>query len=346
MNIPFPVDNELDGYINLLTEDKRAGRLHVNLRYLLAFLPEPDYRSGMPADYPQELSEDISILLRLLEIAALERNNSSLLLHGMHTDLQKVVHFLVTSIRPQKIFLLPHPPMPDETTPFTELIIVMPDSSQKPYSSLEQVIDLGCIHNRQVHSIVLRTADLNKKIADGDLYYCTVCNLQRLVYDDGKTTLPEVPVSQLKAMQEKARAVFAAGYAKAAGFLDAASLQQHPPVAAFMLQQVAELTYRTTTLALTGFDPRSHSFEALRKHARRCAPELNSILPADGPNDEKMLQILESAYLNARYNDSFHITPEILLMLTERVTYLHQRSRFIFEHQLQTLFIGSLGQET
>lgn len=342
-DIPDFSNPELYRFLRLLTEDERAGRLHFNLRYLLAYLPEPDYRSGMPAEYPAELPEDISILLTLLDMAARDpaaaaQLRGAVLQAGARQSLDTLIRFLITTIRPEKIFLLSHPLKDQEAPPYTELILVMPDNSPRPFSSIEQVIDIGCIHNHQVHSTILLSADLNRKILEGDLYYGSVCSKSRMVYDDGKILLPSLPLKQLNTMYEKAIAVFTTGHMRAAGFLEAAAHQQRQELVAFMLQQSAELTYRTVTLALTGFDPRSHSFDVLKKHLRRCAPELIDMLPVNTPQDEKLMQLLESAYLNARYKDSYLITPEELYLLKERVEKLHTRARIIFEQQVETLY--------
>lgn len=64
-----------------------------------------------------------------------------------------------------------------------------------------------------------------------------------------------------------------------------------------MLQQATELTFRAVALSLYGVERRTHSTKSLKKLNRRLAPQFNGIIPADTEEEERLLKVLEDAYL-------------------------------------------------
>ncbi len=105
----------------------------------------------------------------------------------------------------------------------------------------------------------------------------------------------------------------------------------------FMLQQATETTFRTTAIALYGSERRTHSIRSLKRFNHRLAPQLNEIFPGDAPDEERLLQLLEDAYLEARYNPHYHISEQDLHLVSSRVSRLLELAEAVFEERMTAI---------
>src|SRR3546814_16603265 len=109
--------------------------------------------------------------------------------------------------------------------------------------------------------------------------------------------------TKLTAIRRKAEDEFLAGFEKAAAFLDGATffLERHAQeLAAFMLHQATEATYRTVIHVLNGIEKKTHCIRSLTKHYRRFAPQLSAFFPADNWQEAHLLKLLQDEYLATR----------------------------------------------
>ncbi|AZO28385.1 MULTISPECIES: nucleotidyltransferase and HEPN domain-containing protein [unclassified Mesorhizobium] len=89
--------------------------------------------------------------------------------------------------------------------------------------------------------------------------------------------------------------------------------------AAFSLHQAIERAYSTFLLTMTNYSPPSHNIKFLRSLAEDQAQELAEAWPRDQQRYVAWFNILNEAYVKARYSQHFEITREALQWLTERV---------------------------
>lgn len=107
----------------------------------------------------------------------------------------------------------------------------------------------------------------------------------------------------------------------ASAFLDASVhlvAKKHYKHAAFILHQAVEQAYSTLLLVKTNYSPPSHNVKFLRGLVEGIAPELSSIWPDDQNRFVSWFNILNAAYVKARYSPHFEITEEALRWLIER----------------------------
>ena len=89
--------------------------------------------------------------------------------------------------------------------------------------------------------------------------------------------------------------------------------------AVFQLHQAAERLYNTVLLTCTHYSPHSHNLEHLRRLARQLDRRLLHVWPDDTKADRRRFNLLKDAYVKARYSKHYHISPEDLVWLGERV---------------------------
>jgi predicted nucleotidyltransferase/HEPN domain-containing protein len=88
--------------------------------------------------------------------------------------------------------------------------------------------------------------------------------------------------------------------------------------AAFLLHQSIEQAYSTLLLVLTNYSPPSHNIRFLRGLAEERAEELHEIWPNSQQRHQAWFNILNEAYVKARYSPHFEISGEALQWLSER----------------------------
>ncbi|MCA1368668.1 nucleotidyltransferase and HEPN domain-containing protein [Bradyrhizobium sp. BRP14] len=93
--------------------------------------------------------------------------------------------------------------------------------------------------------------------------------------------------------------------------------------AAFLLHQAAECAYSCVLLTLTNYSPPSHNLKFLRGLAEDQDRRLVDAWPRDQHRFTAWYNILNEAYVKARYSKHFEITEEALTWLIERTEVLH-----------------------
>jgi len=92
--------------------------------------------------------------------------------------------------------------------------------------------------------------------------------------------------------------------------------------AAFDLHQTAEQLYHCLLLTLTLYSPKSHKLNFLRSQAEPLVLDLIQVWPRDTKFGRRCFELLQQAYVNARYSPHYKITPEELEWLAERIELL------------------------
>jgi predicted nucleotidyltransferase/HEPN domain-containing protein len=92
--------------------------------------------------------------------------------------------------------------------------------------------------------------------------------------------------------------------------------------AAFLLHQSIEQAYSTLLLVLTNYSPPSHNIRFLRGLAEERADALTEIWPGNQQRYLAWFNVLNEAYVKARYSPHFEISKEAVEWLTERTNLL------------------------
>ncbi len=106
---------------------------------------------------------------------------------------------------------------------------------------------------------------------------------------------------------------------------------------AFLLHQAIEHAYSTLLLTLTSYSPASHNLNHLRTLAEGRDQRLAEIWPQDRQRYTAWFNIINQAYVKARYSEHFKITEEALVWLGERTDALQQLVKAICEEHIEKL---------
>ncbi|TIO07608.1 MAG: HEPN domain-containing protein, partial [Mesorhizobium sp.] len=108
---------------------------------------------------------------------------------------------------------------------------------------------------------------------------------------------------------------------------------------AFLLHQSIEQAYAGLLLVLTNYSPASHNIKFLRSLAEDQAQQLAEIWHRDQQRYVAWFNILNEAYVKARYSRHFEIKDEALQWLAERVSGLIDRVESICRSRIEQLGI-------
>ncbi|NTG02323.1 HEPN domain-containing protein [Agrobacterium rhizogenes] len=106
---------------------------------------------------------------------------------------------------------------------------------------------------------------------------------------------------------------------------------------AFLLHQAIERAYSTLLLTLTSYSPASHNLNHLKTLAEGRDQRLAEVWPQDRQRHTAWFNIINQAYVKARYSEHFKITEEALIWLGERTDALQQLVKEICEEHLEKL---------
>lgn len=213
-----------------------------------------------------------------------------------------------------------------------DLILVIPEKSAKTFEEIEKVIDFVCLRHHHLSCTLFKTSFFYKMTEEGHIYFSLACNTGSLIYDDGLIGLPKLRYDNREAKIEKTRNDFYSGMAKAKTFYTAAEGYQSSNLnmAAFMLHQATELCLRALNRSLTCQDKNTHSLTALLKFNLRITTRLTTLMNSGDAEDERLITILEGAYLGYRYTERYSIEENDLSVLLEKVKNLHVYAEEIF----------------
>jgi HEPN domain-containing protein len=175
-----------------------------------------------------------------------------------------------------------------------------------------------------VHSI----EDVNEQRERGRYFFSDVKKEGILLHDSGRFTLAEEKPSTPAERQAYAQACFDNYLMRAGRFYKHYESDLQDGVygpAAFQLHQAAESCYKTVLLVFTAYLPKSHRLEVLGKQCGDLHPAFRNVFPTAPPDDRRRFELLEAAYVEARYSMEFSIAREDLEILAGHVRELCTR---------------------
>lgn len=286
------------------------------------------------------------LLETLLEVIYLIWRQNKKTLPSKH-DLTKtaagraVIELLITALEPELIFEISHPePSPVEQSPYRDLLIVLSDNNHKPFKELEPVIELITAGDEKLGCSVRKLSELRQSLENGQIYFTLACTAENVVYQRAAAALPQISPDKMTALVERSKQDFQAGLARAKKFFYGACFYEETKESSlrmFMLQQATETVFRTIAVSLYGTEKRTHSIKSLKRYNQRLTPQLNEVFPGGSPEEERILQRLEDAYLESRYNLQYEISQQDLELISSRVFRLLELAESVFEERTKAV---------
>ena len=112
-------------------------------------------------------------------------------------------------------------------------------------------------------------------------------------------------------------------------------------MAIFNLNQAAESAYKCILLVFTGYCPHEHLLEWLGERAELYGPVYRALFPQSNEKEQQRFELLDKAYIGARYKKSFIVFPGDLDYLAPRVQRLLELTESLCRQRIEAIGLGA-----
>ncbi|WCK79882.1 nucleotidyltransferase and HEPN domain-containing protein [Agrobacterium fabrum] len=188
--------------------------------------------------------------------------------------------------------------------------------------------------------IVHGAREISNFLHDGQAFFVDIAREGIILYEFDDRPLAEAkPLSPADALRV-AEEHFHREMLSASEFLELAQIASAKDMdkkAVFLLHQAVETAYNCFLLTVTNYSPASHNLKFLRGLSEDRDRRLVDIWPRDHQRFTAWYNILNEAYVKARYSKHFGISDEALEWLQERAVTLHARIEALCDEHIKTL---------
>lgn len=184
-----------------------------------------------------------------------------------------------------------------------------------------------------VHSL----ADVNQQLSRGRPFFIDIVRDGIVLYELGTQAFDTPKPLSAEEARVEAQGYFDKWFKSASAFFRNAGYaikDGENNLAAFLLHQATEHFYHTVLHVLTLYSPKSHKINFLRDKSEDIARDLIPVWPRDSKFGRRCFELLQQAYVNARYSPHYKITGPELEWLVERIELLQAEVKAIAERRL------------
>lgn len=223
-----------------------------------------------------------------------------------------------------------------------DILVVTVEPAIAADAGLWHLVDSECRKlNLSTHSrIIAHDIDLlNTKLEQGHYFFSDIEKEGVILYDSQRRQLAHKrklePAEQKRLLQE----YFEHWFGSATGFYRqfTHAMNDHDyKVAAFELHQSAESAYKAVLLVLTEYCPNEHFLGLLGEMAVAHDVTIEDVFPKNTDEQSQLFDLLDYAYIGARYDPEYKITAEQLEYLAKRVKKLLELTEKICKAKIES----------
>lgn len=178
--------------------------------------------------------------------------------------------------------------------------------------------------------IIARDIDfVNDKLRQGQYFFTDIIKEGIALYDSSNVQLADR--QELDPIEAKriAQADFTEAFTTAKEFFiscEANFERKSYKLSAFELHQACEHSYKTVLLIFASESPQEYHLDVLGDLAADYCPELTGILPRETEAEKELFDLLDYAYIGARYDRRYKITKEQLAPCVKKLHEVIERN--------------------
>lgn len=180
---------------------------------------------------------------------------------------------------------------------------------------------------RPVRMTVESLDRINSALVDAVPHFVTIAEQGVALYQADGLRLKAPRHLPEEERARRAGAEFARWHKSGCDFLAGAAFYRdrgNMRMAALLLHQACEHLYQSILWSFTLHGPRTHALDELREAAEALAPDLRAAWPREDRHQRRAFGCIRRAYVEARYERSYRITPAELVWALERGEALKQ----------------------
>jgi predicted nucleotidyltransferase/HEPN domain-containing protein len=211
------------------------------------------------------------------------------------------------------------------------------------WQKIENLITRDPAIKTPVSMIVHDIRELNNQLSTGEYFFTDVVKDGILLYDSGKYVLEQPKELSSQKRAEIALKDYEYWYESASDFLDGFKFYMSGHKlnkAAFLLNQTIEHALVCTLLVFTHYKPKLHDLNKLINMAADQDHRLATVFPVNGGEEKRRFDLVNNAYIHARYTRSYSITDEDLKYLFARTEKLMVLTKEVCAEHIKQLAGG------
>ena len=180
--------------------------------------------------------------------------------------------------------------------------------------------------------------DLNKAIDKNRYFYTDIKREGFMLYNSGRYKLARRRKQNYREIKELAEEYYNERFERGNEFLLGAIFYNEQglhKMASFNLHQACENYYNSIILTFTLYSPKEHSLIKLSARAKTHSLESSKAFPRNTEEEKRLFDLLQDAYVQARYSLHFRITQEDIEALIPKVELLRDIARQCCEERIK-----------
>ena len=180
--------------------------------------------------------------------------------------------------------------------------------------------------------------DLNKAIDKNRYFYTDIKREGIMLYNSGRYKLARRRKQNYREIKELAEEYYNERFERGNEFLLGAIFYNEQglhKMASFNLHQACENYYNSIILTFTLYSPKEHSLIKLSARAKTHSLESSKAFPRNTEEEKRLFDLLQDAYVQARYSLHFRISQEDIEALIPKVELLRDIARQCCEERIK-----------
>ncbi|TDW28323.1 hypothetical protein EV128_109241 [Rhizobium azibense] len=193
-----------------------------------------------------------------------------------------------------------------------------------------------------VNPIIHSRREVGDALHQGQHFFSDIRRDGIVLYEVDQEPLPVAKILAPSAAHEAAARHFSEKFSMAknmARLADTAYRDRMLNEGAFLLHQAIEQSYSCHLLVMTNYSPASHNLTFLRGLAEEQTLQLAEVWPRDRARYEAWFNVINEAYVKARYSSHYSITGEAFEWLLERTRSLQKAIEDLCQGRIDQLKI-------
>ncbi len=207
------------------------------------------------------------------------------------------------------------------------------------WQRIESIIRRSSTIRTRVTLIVHDIKEVNKALRQGQYFFTDITKDGVSLYDSKRFELAKAQKLSPQERKQTAQEDFKYWHKSASEFLAGFTFyfkRRSYRNAAFELHQATERFYMTVLLVFTHYKPKEHDIKILGKQAINLDPRFLPIFPRTTQEERRLFELLQKAYIDARYNRNYKITKKELEYLAERVKKLQRVTKEVCKEKIES----------
>jgi len=229
-----------------------------------------------------------------------------------------------------------------------DLLIILQEKDKRKRESVSDIVENFSNESIRLITIVHSIEAVNTNLEEGNPFFTTLYSNGVLVYDSNRAPLstPSSDVNNFFTESNQRKFDLARMFYETA--CDCTT-EGRNDVAVFMFHQAVELTCIAMLRTCLGYKPTTHSIKKLFMLIENVTQEIEQIFPRSTNEEAELFNILQRAYSDVRYKESYSVSSDKVFTILERVhefqvmaltTCEKKRNEFVTAKLREHLFIA------